>query len=88
MGTINNIHIEKEIKNLLVNEFAVERNKITGDMSFVKDLGMDSFKSVELIYELELKYNIKIPNEDIKKLKTITNVVNYISKKLSSKRKD
>ncbi len=88
MDGINDINLKEEIKDLISNALNIKRNKITDDMSFIKDLGMDSFKSVEFIYELELKYNIKIPNDDIKNVQTICDVTNYISRKLASKRKD
>jgi acyl carrier protein len=82
MANKNNFDIRSEIQNLLSERFEVEKSKIVDSVSLTTDLGIDSFEVVELLYELELKYNIRIPNDDIGKLRTIGEVVGYLSKKI------
>jgi len=70
--------VEESIRNFLAERFNVKKNTIQLKTSLIEDLGMDSFQSVELLYELELQYKIRIPNEALKDLKKIGDIINYI----------
>ena len=74
----NRENLIKEIIELLASSLNVKSAQISANTSLRDDLGVDSFKVVELIYELELHYNLKIPNKDINKLNTIDNIASYI----------
>ena len=52
---------------------------ITEDLSFQDDLGTDSVDLMELIMALEDEYEIEIPTEDLEKILTVGDVVNYIN---------
>ena len=41
--------IDARVKELIVNELGVEPEKVTGEASFVEDLGADSLDTVELV---------------------------------------
>lgn len=77
-------HTEQEILSGLaeiVNEVAgvpvadVELNK-----SFTDDLDVDSLSMVEVIVAAEEKFGVKIPDDDVKDLKTVGDAVAYIVK--------
>ena len=40
---------------------------------------MDSFTSIEAVFELEEKFDLKISDEDISKAKTVKDIVDYIA---------
>jgi acyl carrier protein len=44
----------------------------------LKDTGVDSLDMSGILLELEEKYRIKIPDEDIEQLKTVNIIVDYI----------
>ena len=51
-----------EIKDVVANQLNIsDKSKITDTASFVDDLNADSLDLVELIMELEKRYDIKIP---------------------------
>ena len=50
----------EQIKNLLIECANVDENMITPDARLKEDLGIDSLYAVELILELETKFEIKI----------------------------
>ena len=52
---------------------------ITGEMVLLTDLGLNSFELVELICEVEDVFGVEIPDREIGKLKTIQNVLDYIT---------
>ncbi|MCH5489955.1 acyl carrier protein [Pseudomonas syringae] len=68
------------VKELVAHylEAAVEDVKPTSDIT--KDFKNSSLEIVELGMALEEEFNIKIPDEDFEKFKTVQNIVDYISK--------
>ena len=48
---------------------------------------MDSFTSIELIFELEDRLGIDIPEKETFKLITVGDIINYIVFRLSEKKK-
>lgn len=52
--------------------------------SFVDDHAFDSMDMVELIFEVEKKFNIKIADEDVELIKTVGDLVGYVDNKIQS----
>lgn len=69
-----------KIKKIIVDQLGVDESKITENSSFVDDLGADSLDIVELIMAFEEEFDLEIPDEDAEKIKTVGDVVNYLSK--------
>ncbi|MDO5677131.1 MAG: acyl carrier protein [Propionibacteriaceae bacterium] len=61
-----------------INGNAVE--DVTMDKSFVDDLGVDSLSMLEIINDLQDKFDMEIPDEDAKNLKTVGDAVAYIER--------
>ena len=61
-----------------INGNAVE--DVTLDKSFVDDLGVDSLSMLEIINDLQDKFDMEIPDEDAKNLKTVGDAVAYIER--------
>ncbi len=65
----------------IVNDIAgVAVEDVQLDKSFVDDLGVDSLSMVEIIYACEDKFEVSIPDEDAKNLKTVGDAVAYIER--------
>ena len=71
--------IEATVKEVLGKQLTMEVAKINLDSRLVEDLGIDSFGSVEVAFELEEKFNIKIPDAALYEAKTVKNIVDYIA---------
>ena len=74
--------VEAQIKEAIVEKLGVEESKVTPNASFINDLGADSLDTVELIMELENRFNIQIPDEDQEKIQTVGDAVNYVKSKI------
>lgn len=71
-----------KIKALIVEQFMVnDPNTITMQTSFVDDLEADSLDIVELIMAVEEEFGVAIDDQDVDGVKTIGDVVNYITEK-------
>ena len=65
----------------IVNDIAgVSADDVQLDKSFVDDLDVDSLSMVEIIYACEETFNISIPDEDSKSLKSVGDAVSYIER--------
>ena len=77
------VDVEAQIKDAIVEKLGVEESKVTPTASFINDLGADSLDTVELIMELENRFNIQIPDEDQEKIQTVGDAITYVKSKIS-----
>lgn len=56
----------------------VEPAEVTLDKKLVDDLDIDSLSMVEIAVQTEDKYGIEIPDEKMKSLRTVRDVVQFI----------
>lgn len=76
--------LEEKVKDIIVEELGVERDKLTNNASFMEDLGADSLDTVELVMAFEKEFDIDIPDEDAEKLRTVGDALNYLKAKVSA----
>jgi acyl carrier protein len=63
----------------IVNEVAgVPVDNVQLDKSFTDDLDIDSLSMVEVVVAAEEKFGGKIPDDDVKDLRTVGDAVSYI----------
>ena len=66
------------IATLIADNFQLDKDKITMDTNFTKDLDADSIDLVEFIMQLEDEFGAEIPDEDAAKIITVADAVAYI----------
>ncbi|MBA3618316.1 MAG: acyl carrier protein [Acidothermales bacterium] len=65
----------------IVNEVAgVPAEDVQPDKSFTDDLDIDSLSMVEVVVAAEEKFGVKIPDDDVKDLRTVGDAVTYIER--------
>jgi acyl carrier protein len=63
----------------IVNEVAgIPADDVQMDKSFTDDLDVDSLSMVEVVVAAEEKFNVKIPDDQVKDLRTVGDAVAYI----------
>jgi acyl carrier protein len=63
----------------IVNEIAgIPAEDVELDKSFTDDLDVDSLSMVEVVVAAEERFDVKIPDDEVKNLKTVGNAVDYI----------
>ncbi|WP_434327034.1 acyl carrier protein [Mesomycoplasma hyorhinis] len=70
------------MKKLIYDKLKSYSNKSIHDDSDIYSIGLDSLDFVELITELEEKYNIEITDEELLKAKTVKDVINLVESKV------
>ena len=65
----------------IVDEIAgVPADEVTPEKNFVDDLDIDSLSMVEIAVAAQDKFGVENPDEQLKDLKTVQDVVNFVSK--------
>ncbi|AXI77451.1 acyl carrier protein [Peterkaempfera bronchialis] len=63
----------------IVNEIAgIPTEDVELDKSFTDDLDVDSLSMVEVVVAAEERFDCKIPDDEVKNLKTVGDAVEYI----------
>ena len=75
-------NVEEKVKDIIVEELGVERDKLTSEASFMEDLGADSLDTVELVMAFEKEFDIDIPDEEAEKLRTVGDALKYLHEKM------
>ncbi|MDR0310572.1 MAG: acyl carrier protein [Acidobacteriota bacterium] len=71
--------VEEKVKSIIVEQLGVNESEVTGNASFVDDLGADSLDTIELVMAFEEAFGIEIPDEAAEKIKTVQNAVDYVN---------
>lgn len=72
---------EERVRNIICDQLAVEPEKVTLTASFIDDLGADSLDIVELVMTMEEEFDLDIPDEEAEKLRTVGDVIKFITSK-------
>ncbi len=73
--------ILQRIKPIIYERFVYE-GEISTEMRLVEDLDADSLDVVDLVSELEDEFGIEIMDEDLPKITTLGDIVNYIQARI------
>ena len=71
----------EKMKELIADQLSVDADSITAESRFKEDLGADSLDLFELVMALEDEYSVEIPSEDLEKLLTVQDVIDYLADK-------
>lgn len=76
--------IEEILRTTIAEQLGIAEDEITPSSSFGSDLGADSLDILELILALEEQLELDLPDEDMKRLKTVQEWIDYLNQRLSS----
>lgn len=84
MGEWTASEIEKKVKEIISSKLNLQFDKIKNDSHFIKDLGADSLKVVELVMTFEDEFELgEIPDEVVEKIQTVQDVIDYLVQRLT-----
>jgi len=72
----------KVVSAYLVKDFEVPAEKIRLGANLFTDLGLDSIDALDWFAKMETSIHLPIVEEDIKKVRTVQDVVNYVMRHL------
>lgn len=71
---------EARVRNVVAKLLKASPEKVTGTAHFVRDLGMESIQSVELIAALEEEFDCEIDVDEVADIDTFGKAVKYMEK--------
>lgn len=75
----SNEEILPDLASIVEEVAGVDAAEVTSEKSFVDDLDIDSLSMVEIAVQAEDKFGVKIPDDELAKLTTVQDAVDYIS---------
>lgn len=71
---------KEEVVSLIAETLEIDPGELKDDTDLAKDLGVESIDLVDLVTAFEDKYSFEIPDNELKNLQTVNDIVCYIEK--------
>ena len=66
------------LAELITDETGISADEVAMEKSFTDDLDIDSISMMTIVVNAEEKFGVKIPDEEVKNLKTVQDAVDFI----------
>lgn len=67
-----------EIKSIINEYTGIPVNEIDENMSLNNQIGLDSFALISMIVEIEDRFNTSIPDYELAKFQTLSDIATYL----------
>ena len=79
---MNENEIFEQLKKLIVELLEIDESEVVPEASLADDFNADSLDIIELITAVEDTFKVEIADDDIEKMRTVQDAVDYIGAKL------
>ena len=66
------------LADIINEETGLEQDDVQPDKSFTEDLDIDSLSMMTVVVNAEEKFDVRIPDDEVKNLSTVGDAVTYI----------
>ena len=70
----------EKVKAIIIDQLSISDEDMITMETTLEDLGADSLDLVEVIMAIEDEFDVQIKDEDLENLKSVGDLINYISK--------
>jgi len=88
MPTKVDVNLEQEIKQLFSNVTGISIDKLKTDANLWQELGIDSIKAIEITVAIEKKFKIRVRDEQIPEIATISDAIRIVGGALEKKQNE
>ena len=74
-------NIIEAVQNIISEEFDIDKGEITPEANLRNDLHIDSMSAVNLSFEMEGQFGIKITDDELASFKTVADIVRLLEAK-------
>lgn len=71
----------EKIKEIVADQLGIDEDDIKLESNFKEDLEADSLDLFELVMALEEEYGVEITSEDLEKIATVNDIIEYLKNK-------
>ena len=68
-----------EIIGIIAEQLVIDAESIKPESEIIADLKADSLAIVEMLMEIEEKFGVSVPDEDVPNLKTVQDIADYVT---------
>ena len=76
--------LKEDLRGIIAEIIEKDPGKITDDVP-LRDLGVDSMQAIEIITDIERRYQIKIDESEFKNISTLASVHTFVAGKLAAR---
>jgi len=77
------VKLEEKVKEIIIEQLDITEEECVPDAAFIDDLGADSLDIVELIMAMEDHFGLEISDDDLAKMRTVRDIMDYIKERMS-----
>lgn len=77
------VNVEEKVKEVIIEQLNITEEECVPDAAFIDDLGADSLDIVELIMAMEDNFGMDISDDDLMKIRTVQDIIDYIKERMS-----
>ena len=70
-----------KVAEIIADHFDIAKDQVTEQLNLKEDLGADSIAIMEVVLEIEEAFDIEIADEDMEKIQTIGDAIDYLANK-------
>ena len=70
-----------KVCEIITRQLGIDPGAISMESRLIDDLKADSLDIVELVMDLEQEFDVEIPDEDLPKVQTVADIVNFLEKR-------
>ena len=68
----------EKIQEIVAEQLSCDVSEVKETTNFKEDLNADSLDLFELVMALEEEYDVEIPSEDLEKIATVEDIIEYL----------
>jgi acyl carrier protein len=72
--------VAERVKKLIVEQLAVDPNKVVASANFIDDLDADSLDRVEMVMNFEQEFGCEISDDDAEAILTVGDAIKFLEK--------
>ncbi|CAO0798655.1 NADH dehydrogenase 1, alpha/beta subcomplex subunit 1 NDUFAB1/ACP [Mucor lusitanicus] len=80
-ATLPREDVQSRVLDVVKSFDKVDGSKVTAESNFVKDLGLDSLDTVEVVMAIEEEFSVEIPDKDADAIHSVQQAIDYIIKR-------
>lgn len=67
-----------KVREIITRQLDIDPESVKMESRLIEDLKADSLDIVELVMDLEQEFDVEIPDEDLPKVQTVADIVNFL----------
>ena len=68
----------EKVRGILCDQLDIDEDSVSMDSVITEDFGADSLDFVDLVMTLEEEFEVEFPDDEIKNIRTVGDLVKYI----------